>query len=323
MLTAEQLAALEMLQGVQAEEAQRILAPCRARALDPGDVLLSLGQENRTMFLILDGELSVHLDSPHSEPVAFLPAGQTVGELSVIDDSPAGAFVVACQPTNVLMVDEQIFWSLVSGSHRFARNMLMLLAQRMRANNYKISENVKLRQRYEHDAMVDGLTGVFNRRWLDEKLPRFVRRYRVGQQPLGLLLLDIDHFKRFNDDHGHAAGDRVLKVVADEMGNRLRPDDFRARYGGEEFVVILPNSDLAGSVSAAQRLRHAVKKLRVEGEDGKVLPPITVSIGAAVLAPTESAEALLARADAALYRAKDGGRDAVIVAKDEPVEATG
>ena len=184
-------------------------------------------------------------------------------------------------------------------------------------------ENVKLRQRYEHDAMVDGLTGVFNRRWLDEKLPRFVRRYRVGQQPLGLLLLDIDHFKRFNDDHGHAAGDRVLKVVADEMGNRLRPDDFRARYGGEEFVVILPNSDLAGSVSAAQRLRHAVKKLRVEGEDGKVLPPITVSIGAAVLAPTESAEALLARADAALYRAKDGGRDAVIVAKDEPVEATG
>ena len=172
-------------------------------------------------------------------------------------------------------------------------------------------------------AMVDGLTGVFNRRWLDEKLPRFVRRYRVGQQPLGLLLLDIDHFKRFNDDHGHAAGDRVLKVVADEMGNRLRPDDFRARYGGEEFVVILPNSDLAGSVSAAQRLRHAVKKLRVEGEDGKVLPPITVSIGAAVLAPTESAEALLARADAALYRAKDGGRDAVIVAKDEPVEATG
>jgi len=193
----------------------------------------------------------------------------------------------------------------------------MLRAQRMRANNYKISENVKLRQRYEHDAMVDGLTGVFNRRWLDEKLPRFVRRYRVGKQPLCLLLLDIAHFKRFNDDYGHAAGDRVLKAVADEMGERLLPGDFVARYGGEEFVVLLFDSTMDYARTLAEKIRRQVLAQNIEHAGSSAARCVSVSIGLAHIEPwraSRSIEGFVQMADEALYAAKEGGRNRVVEA---------
>jgi diguanylate cyclase (GGDEF)-like protein len=263
------------------------------------------------MYMIISGKLRVHLDSPESEPVAFLESGQTVGEISVIDDSTVTAYVVAASPTRLLAVNEETFWRLIMASHEFAANLLLLLAQRMRANNSTILENTRLKSQFERESKVDALTGLYNRRWLNENFPRLVERCQRGGEPLSLLMLDVDHFKRFNDECGHAAGDQVLASVAEVLRGKLRPTDLMARYGGEEFVAVLTHTDLSRACSAAERLRDASAKMPIELPDGRSLPAVTVSIGVAELAVGEGPFELLKRADTALYRAKDKGRNRV------------
>jgi diguanylate cyclase (GGDEF)-like protein len=303
---------LHMLERVPLESVWGLLEQCPVREVEEGEVLIEKGHAGEAiMYMVLAGRLSIALDSPDSEPVAFIDAGQSVGELSVIDHRPTSAYVLASCPSRLLAVDEETFWRMVAASHEFAKNLLLLLTRRLRANNFTIEENMRLRKLLERDIAVDSLTGLRNRRWLDENLPRLMARYRRNDKPLSVLMLDVDYFKTFNDTYGHASGDRVLSVVAGAVVSRLRPTDFGARYGGEEFVVILPGTDLGGAAVAAERLRATIAATEVEGVDAGMLPPVTVSIGVAGMAGGEKADALLSRADTALYRAKNNGRDRV------------
>ncbi len=308
-----ELANLKVLEGVDLEHVRGLLDSCRVAMLAPGDVLLTMGQSNAVMYMILAGRMSVHLEGgPASEPVAFIEAGQTVGELSVLDARPASAHVVAAEPTRVLVLEHGLFWNLVDASHDFSINLLMLLAQRLRANNTTVATNIRLQREYKRNAMVDALTGLYNRRWLEDALPRFVNRFSRNQQPLTLLMLDVDHFKRVNDEHGHPSGDAVLVTVAHCLRVAVRPTDHVARYGGEEFAVILPETGPRAAHGVAERLRTAVKLTAIRDATGKMLPNVTISIGGAFLKPGEpTAAALLAAADANLYASKQNGRDRV------------
>jgi diguanylate cyclase (GGDEF)-like protein len=166
-------------------------------------------------------------------------------------------------------------------------------------------------------ARTDSLTGLYNRRTLDETLEREWRRAVRGERPLAILFVDIDHFKRYNDAHGHQVGDEVLARVARCIdGQAGRAGDVVARYGGEEFVVVLPDTDPAGARVVAQRMRVAVRMLGIahERSDAGI---VTVSIGVSVWEPRQGAAApeagaVVEAADQALYQAKAGGRDRVV-----------
>lgn len=309
----EDVEKLHLFRRVNPEAVWGLLSICQEIDLNPGEILLERGQANQRMYLILAGRLSVHLESAEAEPVAFVERGSSVGELSVIDDSPASATVRAVSETRLLEVDEETFWRLVEVSHAFASNLLFLLAQRMRASNQALVSGHLERRQLEVEATVDALTGLHNRRWLESHLPRLVERHRDAGLPLSVMLLDIDHFKRFNDDFGHAAGDRVLAAVGAAVRERLRPTDLSARYGGEELVVILPGTALEGALAAAERTRAEVEGRRVV-VDGRALPRVTISLGVAEVLPDEDAASLLARADVAMYRAKASGRNQVAAA---------
>jgi two-component system, cell cycle response regulator len=155
-------------------------------------------------------------------------------------------------------------------------------------------------------ANLDPLTRLLNRRKLQEVLTDEVARANRYQTPLSLLLLDIDHFKVINDTHGHDAGDAVLVELAGRLGKGLRQVDRLARFGGEEFVVVAPGIDLPAAVELAERLRGAVA-----GKEFNAAGPVTASFGVAGYAPGEQPEAMIKRADEALYRAKTGGRNKV------------
>ncbi len=158
---------------------------------------------------------------------------------------------------------------------------------------------------------IDGLTGVFNRRCFDEQLDTEWRRASRSASSLGLLMLDIDHFKRYNDHYGHQQGDKTLHQVASAIkASLLRPADLVARYGGEEFACILPATDGEGALNVALRIEACVRSLRLEHADSPTAPVVTLSIGAALARPEPDASpaALLALADEQLYRAKHNGR---------------
>lgn len=161
-------------------------------------------------------------------------------------------------------------------------------------------------------SLTDALTGVGNRRMLNDALVREVERATRQGQPLSLLILDIDHFKRVNDTWGHESGDRVLKETGALLQREMRPMDIATRMGGEEFVVLLPATPLSDALLCAERLRASLA-----GHDVGPPTPVTSSFGVAGLRPRESGSTLLARADAALYVAKQSGRNRVVAATQD------
>ncbi len=175
----------------------------------------------------------------------------------------------------------------------------------------------RLRTNYERSlsmALIDPLTGVFNRRYLDAHLPRLLDRAREAQKPLAMMFIDIDHFKRVNDTHGHAVGDEVLKELANRVTRHLRSVDLVVRWGGEEFVVVMPDADAASALIVGERLRNRVAEtpIPVTGPAGSL--SITISAGIALTAPEQpNVEEVIRQADAALYAAKNGGRNKVVL----------
>jgi diguanylate cyclase (GGDEF)-like protein len=310
-LSRDELARLSLFAAADLDALEPVLRSCAVRQLASGETLITAGSDNRCLFLVLSGSLAVHLQTPHSPPITALGPGETAGEISLIDREPASAFVIASSPARVLVLDEDLLWMLARSSHAVAYNLLRTLATRLRGGNEIIQQDREQLEQYKFQASVDALTGLFNRYWMDQMLARQMERSRVSGQALSLLLIDVDHFKQFNDRHGHVAGDHALRAVASCLRAALRPTDLLARHGGEEFVVLLPGATLPHAYEIAERLRLAVRNTRIMHIDGSALPPVTISAGAAELPPSGSAEEFLELADRALYRAKQAGRDRI------------
>jgi len=174
--------------------------------------------------------------------------------------------------------------------------------------------NVKLREVLRSQSIRDPLTGLFNRRYMEETLEREVRRSQRAGRPMAVIMADIDHFKQINDAFDHDAGDAMLRELGALFQRNLRREDIACRFGGEEFVLVLHDASLEDAARRAEDLRDSVKQMRVS-DRSRVIGPVTMSLGVAIF-PDHGAtgEVLLRAADAALYRAKREGRDRVALA---------
>jgi len=172
--------------------------------------------------------------------------------------------------------------------------------------------SLRLRETLHIQSIRDPLTGLYNRRYMEESLERELRRADRKQRPLAALMLDLDHFKRYNDTLGHAAGDAMLRAIGNFLQSRMRKDDIVCRYGGEEFTIIMPESSLEIAQQRAERLREDGKRLEIS-VNGQFLGSVTFSVGIACFPDHgTTGEQLLHAADLALYRAKAAGRDCVM-----------
>jgi diguanylate cyclase (GGDEF)-like protein len=172
--------------------------------------------------------------------------------------------------------------------------------------------NVKLSENLSMQSIQDAQSGLYNRRFMEESLQREISRVVRKQTQIGIIMADLDHFKKFNDVYGHAAGDKIISQLGKLLKDRFRGSDIACRYGGEEFLVILPESSREDTIKRADGLREEVKKMEIVFQ-GQILGAITVSMGVAAYPVNGTRiDELLRVADTALYKAKQEGRDRVV-----------
>jgi diguanylate cyclase (GGDEF)-like protein len=305
------LAGLQLFQDVEPDEVQELLQKCDRRDLGPGELLLSPGSKNEYVFVVLSGSLEVRVGSPDAPIIATMGTGECAGEMSIIEDRDPSAYVVAGEPTHLLVIHQTILWAMVDASHAFCKNLLIVLSERVRSHNEFIAASFGDLQKFERNATTDALTGLHNRHAMEESFPREVSRCRQNGQPVSLIMIDVDQFKTFNDLFGHVAGDRVLTAVANILQKQFRPRDLLVRFGGDEFAVLLPGIGVQEALAIAERVLQSVSGSTGDSNDSLIQVPVEVSMGIAELEPEGDFESLLRSADAALYRAKDAGRNTV------------
>ncbi len=277
--------------------------------LSPGARLLQTEQHNSHLYLILAGELMVHLPDNDSEQQTTLRKGDCAGEISLIDGKLPTATVSAQTICRVLAIPHHTVWSLISQSHEIARHLLETLAGRIRLDKTTLIEAQNRSQLFEHKASVDALTGIYNRHWMEKGFERALQRCCYEHKPFSIMMVDVDHFKQVNDSYGHLTGDVTLQFITKRIADCLRPYDLLVRYGGEEFLVFLFNTDNEQAINIANRLRRSVADTEIRHNQLRF--NVSISIGLALTQYDKALQSLIDQADQALYQAKNNGRNRV------------
>ncbi|WP_256079845.1 GGDEF domain-containing protein [Massilia sp. YIM B04103] len=315
--SAWQIGELHLFRDSDLKQLAPLLAACPVVQVEQGETVSDL--HCARLYIVLRGALAVGADTRTGMAdgtISKVLPGESVGEQSVLDEEANLNPIVAMEQSELLQIEAATVWRLIDESNGVARNLLRLLSFRIRAANAQLRRRQKLGEFYRQLSMVDGLTSLYNRAWLNDLLPTMVASAHDTQAPLSLVMIDIDHFKKFNDSHGHLQGDQALRTAAQVLSGALRPSDCAVRYGGEEMMVILPNTSIGLAQSVAERLCERMRQAVVFGDMRLPLPHITASFGVAALQPGQDEQALIAAADAALYRAKETGRNRVAVAAE-------
>jgi diguanylate cyclase (GGDEF)-like protein len=289
-----------------------LLAGCAIVRVSAGEPLAESARAR--LYIVLSGALAVAADTDSGMAdgsVSRILPGESAGEQAVLDDSSNLSSISALLDSELLVIDGELVWKMIDLSSGLARNLLRMLSFRIRAANALLRRRQKLGEFYRQLSMNDGLTGLYNRSWLDDMLPKVVATAQRAGTPLALIMIDLDHFKQFNDSHGHLTGDDALRAAAAVISAALRPSDFAVRYGGEEMMVILPETTQVLALRVAERLCARMREASIFPDMREPLPHVTASLGVAVLGDGMDGLALIAAADAALYRAKHAGRNRV------------
>jgi len=264
-------------------------------------MILSPGELQYLSFLSLGGLIASLFLSARATAIVFV--------ITLIGSLLLTSFVPGYSASNNIYV--HFFILTVGGLVVMAANLRQRYLEQI---DWQTQQLVESEARLRELSVRDPLTGLFNRRYLEEVLALEMIRAARKQYPIGIIMADIDHFKRFNDTHGHAAGDAVLVQVGNLLRTHVRSSDVTCRYGGEEFVLILPEASREITQIRAEQMREDARHLHVQYE-GQTLGALTLSFGVAVFPNNGSTEdTILKAADDALYCAKLDGRDRVVVA---------
>lgn len=301
---------LEIFKNVAFESLAGYLLGCKTIYPAPGTLLIDPEQPQRRLQVLLEGLMEVQVESQGGIFKNDIQAGHCAGEMSIFENVKPSAKVYAKANCKILIIEANTALAMLNASHDLCLNFLQILSNRIRNSNKMVCEEEYHIRCIEENAKVDALTGLHNRRWLEEMYTRELKRSNAGNLHLSAFMVDIDHFKRINDSYGHLVGDQVLIAVSKVILACLRPTDMPVRYGGEEFTIFLPGTSVENAKIVGERLRAAVEALPISLPNGDKLT-VTVSVGFTERKNEDTVEAIIKRADDALYFAKESGRNRV------------
>jgi diguanylate cyclase (GGDEF)-like protein len=280
----------------------------RERVLDPGATLWQEGDPGDHVVLLLEGRLEVSHQTPDGEEIVLrhLYPGAVAGEMAALDGQARSATVRARTASKVLLIAASRFREFLRERPDVLEQLFWLQLERVRSLTWRVT-------RTHHRAITDPLTGLYNYGFFRERLAMELERAQLTGDPVALAMFDIDHFKGYNDTHGHQEGNKVLVKVAEMLRKTGRRGDVVARYGGEEFVTLLYGATASDAWRLAETFRGAVAAHGFGGEGGRPLEHITVSGGVATF-PVDAQDdlALIKTADVRLYQAKESGRNRTV-----------
>jgi GGDEF domain-containing protein len=206
-----------------------------------GKIMQSPGDSNENIYVILSGRMRISSDKPNDEPIAMFGAGESVGEMSILNGSNVLDYLIADTDCELLYVDSASIWSLVNSSHQAARNMLNILSRRTTLSK-RSNHDIESRHGYAGLNHVDELTGLYNNQWMLKMFERQIRRCAKTRSPATLMMVSIDQFKHYNQCHGRLGGDQALRTIAQTILTCLRPNDQAAHYHSKVFAVFMPHN---------------------------------------------------------------------------------
>jgi diguanylate cyclase (GGDEF)-like protein len=311
-------------------EIQDLLKILHSRELQKEEILFRQGDPGGELFVVESGAMgiAVTLDDGKNLEIANFGKGDFFGEMSIFEKEPRSASCYAKSRSRLLSMKEKEFFQLVesnpSGAGKVMTHMLSVIRRRLEDTGGFLSDMVQWGEEARRRAITDPLTGLYNRRYLEEALEEYFMKARDGSKPLTVVMLDLDHFREINEKYSEKVGDQVILAAAKVYRRYLRPTDVAARYGGDEFTFILPDTDVQHAYSLMEDIRRGVEKLTLLGElprKGKSVaekgPVLKVSTSQGLACFPDHAsnpKALREAADGALYQAKNSGRNRVVVA---------
>ncbi|TVR63058.1 MAG: GGDEF domain-containing protein [Spirochaetaceae bacterium] len=314
---------VDIFSDLTAEDAQAIAPLFKRRRFREGQIVIHHGEPGDCVFVIESGGVAVVVPTADGGEtvLAEFPVGSTFGEMAVFENEPRSATCRTTLPTQLLVLKRDAFFrverELPETAIKILYRVLTNSTSRLQRTSEFLSDMVRFGEAARKRAITDDMTGLFNRRFLDDALPERISRARINREPVSLVMLDLDHFNSINDVFGQQIGDMVIKTVVPIFQSVFRDSDILSRYGGDEFTFILPCTEPEEAYTYCRAVCEAVYDLEILKPYNAEISHVTTSQGIAGFpAHSDDVAGLRDAADKALYAAKEAGRNRVVMAGD-------
>ena len=299
-------------------EIEKIINSFQLTEVEEGKALFKEGDEGNEFYIVKSGKVAVsirHSDGVERE-IVELKEGDFFGEMSIFENAPRSATCLAKEKSVLLKMKAEDFFKLIksfpSVAIKIMYRMLNITTKRLRDSSGFLTNMVTWGEKARKRSITDELTGVYNRRFLDDALNDYFEAAKNTRKPLAIVMADLDYFREINELYGDKTGDQMILAAVDIFTKVLRDEDIVARYGGDEFTFILPETGPNEGMELAEKIRSEVAKLKILEKKKGPINNFTVSQGLASFPENaEDPKTLMEKADKALYSAKNNGRDRV------------